>query len=734
MALTLPDAFKNRNIVQNWLFQLYYDDESAFLGTSFYDTKVDNVFYRGVVLNKPSIRESINLEQSKSRTGNLSLTLANFSHLGDDFSAEVYGTRKYLNRLVKVYIQPNRATALSDCLLIYTGKLKTISHTIQKVKLNVEAKRPWDGIEVPQLQTSKNNYYPVSYGNYTPNNQGSNVTTSSGDDDFCNRKTLFPIPVEQIRGETVFSLTGTHSIGSDAYPHFYEKELDKFVPLANHASTVSTRDTASESDSTGHVVRFHKNLLKRTLLKPNERVSSGTGWASNDNAFNSDTADNSSSFTLFTFDVEAFVDDATADIKFKMPQLTGVPSALAMFFVVEATLSFNKTGGSGTNRVELINFTYDNEDISAYFEFTGTVSNVTTMVSGSGNTDVSSPAIVGSNSSIHSAFISSGDGWGEDLTVRIKMERVSGDMTGTVTLNLKLYDIIIQATTKLDYSVTTSSGKSEAANSLNDVDFVYCGGDGLPDNGWNSSSAITEIHEAHRDLLHRFTSYTNSNTPTNYSALNTDKDWQIRYWINQPVLLFNVLEKLQFEGGFIFRFNGQNEGEYIFIPDSITTDHTLTQKELGTLDIAFTDVSKIMARMDIEYRKHPATGGYLSTVSASNSSAISDLLIGTNENKKTIRLDAYVGDSSSENDIPTSATSNPNDDWFSYYNQILGSQKLIVKSEVVSPSFYGIDVGDFVAFSDMPVDPFGLDWSGKDFIVTNVSRQLGKLKCEFREV
>ena len=61
MALTLPDAFKNRNIVQNWLFQLYYDDESAFLGTSFYDTKVDNVFYRGVVLNKPSIRESINL-------------------------------------------------------------------------------------------------------------------------------------------------------------------------------------------------------------------------------------------------------------------------------------------------------------------------------------------------------------------------------------------------------------------------------------------------------------------------------------------------------------------------------------------------------------------------------------------------------------------------------------------------------------------------------------------------
>ena len=45
-----------------------------------------------------------------------------------------------------------------------------------------------------------------------------------------------------------------------------------------------------------------------------------------------------------------------------------------------------------------------------------------------------------------------------------------------------------------------------------------------------------------------------------------------------------------------------------------------------------------------------------------------------------------------------------------------------------------MDVGDFVAFDDMPVDPFGLSWSGKDFIVVGVSRSLGKLKCEFREV
>ena len=35
MALTLPASFNNHSIKQNWLFQLHYDDESAFTGLSF---------------------------------------------------------------------------------------------------------------------------------------------------------------------------------------------------------------------------------------------------------------------------------------------------------------------------------------------------------------------------------------------------------------------------------------------------------------------------------------------------------------------------------------------------------------------------------------------------------------------------------------------------------------------------------------------------------------------------
>ena len=44
MALTLPDAFKNRNLVQNWLFQLYYDYEIILVDDGSADSTADIAF------------------------------------------------------------------------------------------------------------------------------------------------------------------------------------------------------------------------------------------------------------------------------------------------------------------------------------------------------------------------------------------------------------------------------------------------------------------------------------------------------------------------------------------------------------------------------------------------------------------------------------------------------------------------------------------------------------------
>ena len=739
MALTLLASFSNNSIKQNWLFQLHYDDESAFTGLSFYDTIVSQDYY-GAVTNNPSIREKIDLINSKSSTSNVSLTVANFKYLADDFSAELYGgTRKYINRIVKIYIQPNDVSSLSDCLLIYTGKLKSISHNIGVISLDIEAKRVWDGVEIPTVKTAKNNYYPIAYGDYRPNakynntnSTGIDFNSSAGIDEYRKRRSLYPIPVEERRGETVFALTGDWTQSDRSWSHYYEKSLDSFLPLANDATDATVNDAANETYEDGKATRFHQNLLKSSLNKMTEltEITNQTPftWANNNNAFDGDYV-NASTFTQCTIN-GAFGDNKRAFVKYNMPQLTGYPSKLQVHFVITGSVALSSASGSGEIRVQLLDKSFGAEDILGYYSLTGngtTTSFVRTDGSGTLNTS-SVTYFVNSNDS-DAEWLASGSGWGEGLQFNVKsVQHGGGNLAGTLEGTFRIYDVAIQADTQLDFTETTKTGKLVASKFIDDIEYVYSGGDGLPDNGWNSSAAITTIIAAHRDLLHRNTSYLKTNTPTNWSAINSAKDWAIRYWLNEPKDLKDVLEELQFNGGFIFRFNGQNLGEYIFIPDSITTDHTLNTDDLADINLSLTSMNDIKTSIDIEYEKHPARNGYISNVESSNSTAITNLNIGTNENTKKVRLNALVTAPAA------SPSSNVNDDWYTYHNGLIGDQKILVSATVVSPSLYGIDVGDFVEFGTMPVDPFGEAWSGKDFIVTSVSRQFGKLQCEFREV
>ena len=153
MPLTLPSSFSNHSIKQNWLVQLYNSDHvegvttSAFIGLSFYHAELDSNEYYPFINNKPSIRESINLKNQTSSTSNVSLTCSNDKIFKNSFlslSEHLHGQSiKYLNRAVKIYIQPNDSTSISDCLLIYTGKLVDISHDLSQVYLSITAKSIW---------------------------------------------------------------------------------------------------------------------------------------------------------------------------------------------------------------------------------------------------------------------------------------------------------------------------------------------------------------------------------------------------------------------------------------------------------------------------------------------------------------------------------------------------------------------------------------------------------------
>ena len=721
---------------------------NSFTPISFADTTIDDRFSHGAILSQPSIRESIDLKNSTSKTSNISIELANFDYNGTPFSEEIFGgTRKYINRVCKVFVQLNDNPYLHNALQVYSGRLVNFGHNQDTITLEIVAHDPFEGIEVPQIKTDKNNYFPIAYGDYTANASASNSQSvalsfgsSAGIDEFRKRKTLYPIPVEQRRGDTIFSLTGLRSILQNAYPHFYEKSVDSFIPIANHPSTMTTIDAGNETFGNGYAVRHNQSLLKGQFVKPLERTDSGSStnfvWAENDNAFNGDYID-TSSYTQCLIQGNFTADD-NATIKFKMPQLTGVADTISIHLVFAGTVSLSSSSGSGEIRIQLIDESFGASDILGYYSITNETPTTTFNQTLGGTLSTSSFAYFSNGNDSDSEFNASSNGWGEEIKLKMKAIQQSGSLDGNLGGYLRLADVVIEVRSKLDYS--DQDKKSNSYKILDDIDELYCGANGLKDvDSWGGDSLITNIVFAHRDLMQRFGNFKDGNDvpydsaydPINWDSgtdISTVKDWALRYWITEPKQLNDCLIELQQNGGFIGRYNGQGFYTYVYIPDSITTDHTLTKDDIIDLDIQLTPFDNVVTSMDIEYEKHPVKNkGYVSKVEATNSSNISDYNIGSNENKRTVRLNALVS-------APAATpSSNVNDDYYTYFDNIF-SQKLIVSFSIVNQDFYNIDVGDFVAFGDVGTNAFGSSFSGKDFIVTQINRKLGSIGVVVNEV
>ena len=710
MSLTLHSNFETKTILkENWLFQLFYDDESStdFFGISYYDTTVTSVNYKGSVLNSATIRESINLENSTAKTSNVTITLANFiDGNGTHFSRQLLnGTNHYINRTVKIFIQPDDDTDIADCVQIYSGRLEQISHTVDKITLSVVAKRPWDNIQIPNTRTdTSNRYFPVAYGDYVENSTiASNIA-------FATSKALYPVPVDKASGQFIYCLlprSYNGSSGHDARLHYYESNLDIFVPVQ---LTTSSFQDVSETYQGGNAVRCAFDLSRSFKTKPTIE-SSDDDSTNPENSFDEPLAnDFTGTYATITNTINYTANNSysavTDSLKLDPPNVIGKISELKIKVAFNASYTDDDDGGS--HRVDLI------------------VGNSTTQLTGSGNqTQVVTvtSAYTNNNNQIPQIEI-------KDSLSYVAEE----DESGTATSTTRIYDVQVWIKVALDTSSTDATETAKAE--VNKINTMYIGAHGLTAN--YDGRHITEIHEAHRDLLHRNTSY--SGTPTNWGSgtnIESNRDWKIRFWVTEQTPLIKLLEKLQFEGGFIGRFNSQGDYQYIFIPDSPSASVTLTTSDIVDVNISSTPVNSLTTKMNIEYEKHPAENKYMNnstSVSANDATLLTNFNIQGEDNEKDIKLDAYV--SPTINTSP-SGTSNKNDCFFRYYDHILGKPRLIVSFKVVNPKYLGLDVGDIIAinFNDT-VLPFAgsTGWDDYKFMITDVSRSVGILQIKVREI
>jgi len=721
MSLTLPSAYstalEKTIIKENWIIQLYYDDGSSFTPIALSDTTVDSVFYQGVVTNRPSVRTSISLENSKSKTSNISLTIANFKYNDADFSAELFlGTRKYINRTVKVYSQLNDESTLSNCLQIYQGRLIDISHDDKIINLNITEQRPWDFISIPQLKTDRTkNYYTLAYGDYTPN------SSTRDSQAFCHEKKLYPVKVDRLSATHLIAIQERAldgNSGNEGRLHYYEKNADAFVPLTltnNAYNNVSI----STHDPNGNAIRIDNDLYRGFICKPtglNDETDPSL-WNDPENSF--DVIGDDSSYS--TGSRETFVATSSStqssELIFDVPEVEGRISSMKL--KVRYRVDVDKVG-SPNYAVTLENTTPE--------DYSGSADTIKTITQTSATQDTGT--VISSLINMDS-FLSGND---NKLLNPIKLnaELVFGGGSGVVTANFYIYDVHIYVKSALDVAGNRDASKKTA----NDIEYLYVGANGLTESYSGSNNSVSYGHEAHRDLLVRYTGYTTTD-PENWSALNTDRatsNWKIRYWLDEPTDLIKILDKLSYEFAFIFKFRPDGTGSYIHIKQTseLSAVQTLNKDDIINLKITNTSFKNLMTKMEINYARHPADSKYLETVTGTNSTARTNFNIQTKENIKKVDLDMNVGTPS------TTPQSDPNNDFYSYYDNILGDIYKQVSCEIVNPNkSYNLETGDIIQFSnstgEMPINPFGGNWTNY-YMITQLNRLPNKVNIVAREV
>jgi len=712
------------------------------------DTTVDSVFYRGVITNKPSIRSSVNLAKSTAKTGNISLSLANFQYQGDDFSAELFlGTRKYINREVRIYSQLNGEATLSNCLQIYSGRLIDISHDDSTISLQLTEQRPWDFITTPRQRSSVYKHiFPIAYGDFVANQ------SSTGSETYCTGKKLFPIPIDVVTGSTINSLMFqeqaiTGSGATSPNPHYYEKNLDQFIPLYETSSATADDESSSYAGGFGLISYW---ALKRALKFKPDGVSDAGGFASAANAF--DTSDADDTGTSYTREVHSGSFSAgpgsntsttSSIMKLTIPQMSGKYSAVKVEIrarihgslttaaqILTATCKLNnKSSGADTALATVVGQTPDS-----------------TFQTGSGYADYSD--------TFTTEYLASTDGLS---TIDIEAETVftrnntSGD--GSFSCFFDVVDVRVYGTLEIDFDETSNKNLQGGTNIVYSLDTLYSGGNGLDASYSGGSGSVITGLGMHRDLLARFTNYDAAdssiyNWDTSFPSSGSldiedlrldSSSWGVRWWASEPIDLKKILEQIQYEFCFIFKWRADGSGSYWIIKDSYSSGdetQTFTKNDITNLKISNTPFSELLTKMDINYEKHPSESKYLSSQTSEDTTndPRASWNIQSKENIKEINLDMNIDKIGNTN----VGGNDPNDGFADYYMNIFGDIKKIISCDIVNPAVsYNLETGDIVQFSntagEMPVDPFGDNWADY-YMITNLNRSPGKVNVTVREV
>ena len=756
MALTADSsdytsAIDSSSITENWIFELRnstYTDGSAntqYMRLALTESGSGSTKYHSFITNKPTIRESINLEKGTSSVSNVTIevnngTLANFSKTVAEEIYKSSGSRNYINRDVIIKSEIGGYTQT-----IYTGRLKDLKMSGQdKVTLAIAVHNPiTDDILFPLYQSKSGNYFPVIYDNLcTPE------TSTVSSPQHVDAGFVVPLEVDTIGNGTYNCLA--HKALTDGRLHYPVKDTFNadgyplMCPLDDIQSNTSHDDYEGASNDTNrNVMMTDLDLDRKYLLRPQtvSDPSSVTGLtvANPSNAY--------ASIGVLTSATVTFSSTATISPQAEWDITDTVREEHSLQSLTFSALydidSYNAPSGGSESLTILFRL---------FVTFAGQAEQYHDIVSATANTGGSYTTVTQDlfNTSDYSNSVNQIP---ESVKLRVSFIQVTGNgggsgETGTATVALK--DMYFTINAKIEDETDNSSNDVDVpqlanSNAVTNIKRLYTGADGLT-RSWDTGNTVATLVEMHRDLLYRFAGYTTA--PTNYSDLNTARStWRPRYWTHKSTKLKEVLNKCAFEGGFVFRFRpATNIGHYIFIPNSPTTQHYIRKQDITSLDISVTPFDKLVTKRIMKYYTNPINDKALleQTSEDTTNAPRTTYNIASAEKVETTELKILAGGLGATN----MGSGNKNDGFANYYNAITGLPKLVISTEIINAgdsstarndsasSFYYMEVGDFVEFdnSNKLVEPFGDAFNGKQFIVISLTRGIGTLKVTLREV
>ena len=339
-----------------------------------------------------------------------------------------------------------------------------------------------------------------------------------------------------------------------------------------------------------------------------------------------------------------------------------------------------------------------------------------------------------------------------ETQVSFEFLAINANGNNTASSVVKIKDIFITVRAKIVPESDSDVNPLEHESAVKGVKTLYSGLDGASKSF--GTGIVENIVDMHRDILSRHAGisssandvYVNTGTYANLSSIRAD--WKVAYWLDKQLDINKLLEKCQFEGGFVFRFRTSDETpQYIYIPNgTITVDHKIGLSDISSFSLGVTPVDKLISKRIIKYKRSPINDKHLKeqTSEDSSNSIRSNYNVKTNENIETNKLDILI-DGIGATDT---GSGNRNDGFANYYRYINGVPKLIANIELLNPEsslvgsnyFYGMEVGDFCQFESsvsavLPM--FGGTFSGNSgskFIVTSITRAAGSLKVTLREI